>query len=240
MLRRVPEGATDRKAGPKEDHMPKTSITAVLAASLAAALYAACGQEPLSIAVGLEAEEPEYYQMLFPPAADIDVDPYEYASAGDELGATIVRISIASNRDFSITGARVENLAYEIKPINAEIPALANPSGAGWVPYSHFDVVNGQVTDPVSVAVPAYEGSAVIHILKDATASVIEIYPKTRLGYWADLDTDRDGIDFIDDDTEVIDVRCSIFLEGYLEGGTEFTGSFPGPLGISLQIRHNA
>jgi hypothetical protein len=49
---------------------------------------------------------------------------------------------------------------------------------------------------------------------------VIEIYPKTRLRYWAALDTDRDGIVFIDD-------------------GTEFTGSFPSPQGISLQIRHD-
>ena len=41
------------------------------------------------------------------------------------------------------------------------------------------------------------------------------------------------------DDDEVIHIRASLFLEGYLADGTEFSGAFPPPLVLDMEIRHD-
>lgn len=82
-------------------------------------------------------------------------------------------------------------------------------------------------------------GGAVIEVEPDIDSS-FDVDLSTLLEVWDTMDADVDGIMFPDDQDEVIALSCSLFFEGYLEDGTEFTGSFPPPLKLYFEISHAA
>lgn len=178
------------------------------------------------------------FPILFPSAADIDalqlaVDlDAEIASHGPTLGATIAVVSVTSSQKFYITGVRIEDIRYRLSPSGP------NPIGTtSDIAYIH--PVFGEISPILAnLGLPAESESAVIEIPEDA-AQTIEVGLASALSMWNTIDADRDGIDFPDDDDEVIDITCSLFFEGFLEWGIEFSGSFPPPIRLNIVVKHD-
>lgn len=70
--------------------------------------------------------------------------------------------------------------------------------------------------------------------------NVFEVGLSSELALWDHIDFDDDGTKFRSDDDEGIALQCSLFFEGFLEDGTEFSGSFPLPLHLDLTLSHAA
>lgn len=175
------------------------------------------------------------FPVWFPSAADIDAlqvtaPGAEVASSGPTLGGTIAKVQMNSNQRFFVTGVRIENVRYRLSP------ADGNPIGTS----SDIEYVH-PVLGVMSPIVPnlgiADAESAVVEIAADAD-QVFEVGLASALSMWNSVDADRDNVMFPDDDDEVVEITCSLFFEGYLENGMEFTGAFPPPLLVHMTVSH--
>jgi hypothetical protein len=175
------------------------------------------------------------FSMLFPSASDITtsrgLDPdILIASEGPDtsLGATLVKVNIRTNVPFYVTGTRIENIQY-------------NLVGSG-EPIDYFHPVLGDFC-PVFSTLPtsqSYTGSvAAIPVAAD-TDNVFEVGLTTELSLWDHVDFDGDGagLYFAEDQNEIISLQGSLFFEGYLADGAEFSGNFPAPLHLEMTISH--
>jgi len=179
------------------------------------------------------------FPVLFPPAADIGtlrgtVPDAEIASHGPILGATLAVVQLTSNRQFFITGVRLEDVRYRLMP--TPDPG-ANPIGTtSDIEYVHPTAgLISPITATLSLAPEAQ--SAVIEVEANATGT-FEVGFASALSMWDEIDLDRDGNKFPDDDDEVIEITASLFFEGYLPIGLEFSGAFPPPLQVKLVVQH--
>ncbi len=144
-------------------------------------------------------------------------------SHGPSLGATIVTVNVTTNETFYVTAARVDYVQYR--------PELAS---------NHVDYISpilGRIS-PISANIPtSYENGALE--MKPAQDNVFEVYLATEANFWSDFDFDGDATVFPDDTDEMIELKASLFLEGYLADGTEFSGNFPEPLHLDITISHD-
>ena len=175
-----------------------------------------------------------YFDMIFPTAADITIlraadANILIASYGPTLGGTIVTVNVQTNAVFYVTGTRIENVRYRTDVSNV------------YIDYSH--PVYGDYC-PVFSTVPtsqSYTGSVAAIPVSPGVDNVFEVGLSTELSLWDHIDYDGDGAGnyFAEDQDEVISLQGSLFFEGYLADGTEFSGNFPAPLHLEMTIYHD-
>lgn len=154
-------------------------------------------------------------KFAWPPPATGD-----QVSTGHINGATVISITATSNTPFYITGVRIEQVLYRPTGASSEI-GYVNP--------------NLGLINPFFLELP---GGPVITVASDKSAAVFDVDLATALSLWTSIDADNDGTPFSADQNEVISVACSLFFEGYMKDGTEFSGQFPPPLRLYFRIQH--
>jgi hypothetical protein len=170
------------------------------------------------------------FEMFFPNDAAIAaarVDPNVLIpSSGPTLGATIVTINVHTDTLFYITGARIENIRYRT--------VLAS------VPLNYIHPVLGDIC-PVFSTLPtstSYTGSTAAIPVNTGVDNIFEVGLSTELSLWDHIDYDDDGLYYWEDQDEIIELQGSLFFEGFLLDGREFSGSFPMPLHLDMTIAH--
>ena len=174
------------------------------------------------------------FAMIFPNAADIalsraaDADIL-VASYGPTLGATIVTVNIRTNAAFYVTRTRIEDVRYRTDVSNVHID-YSHPVYGDYCPVFSTVPTSQSYTGPVA-AIPVSPG----------VDNVFEVGLSTELRLWDHLDFDGDGAGsyFAEDQDEIILLQGSLFFEGYLSDGTEFSGNFPAPLHLEMTISHD-
>lgn len=166
---------------------------------------------------------PWVFSLYFPKSA---ASGKLYASFGPTLGATIVKVNIRTNRTIYISGVRIEDLRYQ--PTNAN---------------THINYVHptlGPIAPIFANLATSFEysgGYGALTMNPDVD-NIFEVNLSSELGLWDHIDFDANGTTFRTDDNEVITIRCNMFFEGFLDDGTEFTGSFPVPLNLDATLSH--
>ncbi len=179
------------------------------------------------------------FPVLFPAAAGITtlratVPNAEIASHGPVLGGTIAVASVTTNRTFYITGARIENVRYRLSPESDGSPIGTSSE----IAYIH--PVYGLISPLIlNLAGTGTSGAEAVIAVKPGEATSFDIGIASALSFWDSIDSDRDGVMFPVDDNEEIEITGSIFFEGFLLNGTEFSGSFPPPLFTKIIVRHD-
>ena len=159
------------------------------------------------------------------PAPDFDI-----ASGGPVSGVTIASVNLRTNHPFFITGARIENVRYRLEP------ADGSPIGTSSdITYVHPDF--GIISPIIANIGVGNSDMAVIFIQKDQDNN-LDVGLSSTISFWDHIDVDRDGQAFPWDSNESITLTCSLFFEGYLEPGIEFSGAFPPPLNLEIVVEH--
>ena len=179
------------------------------------------------------------FPVQFPDAATIEgVRPegalpspdFDIASGGPVLGVTIASVNFRTNHPFFITGVRIENVRYRLEP------ADGSPIGTSSdITYVH--PVFGIIAPIIANISVSGTDMAVIFIQKDQDNN-IDVGLSSKISFWDHIDVDRDGQAFPWDTDESITLTCSLFFEGYLEPGIEFSGAFPPPLSLEIVVEH--
>jgi hypothetical protein len=187
--------------------------------------------KPLSVKVDYASTQfaqtasPWVFPLYFPKTAAQQPNR-QYASWGNWLGATLVVVNIRPNKPIYISGVRIEDVRY--RPANANV----------FIDYIHPTL--GEITPVFAHLATSFDysnGYGALPMMADVD-NVFEVGLSSELGLWDHIDYNVDGTAFRTDDDEVINVSCSLFFEGFLEDGTEFSGSFPLPLHLDLALSH--
>ncbi len=142
-------------------------------------------------------------------------------STGHANGATVISITATSNVAFRITGVRMEQVVYRPGGASSEIGYVHPTYG------------------PINPFFLELTGGAVIKV-DPGTPAVFDVDLATPLSLWQTMDTDNNLTAFPADQTEAISVSASLFFQGYMLDGTEFSGQFPPPLKLYFKIQHKA
>lgn len=178
------------------------------------------------------------FSILFPSVTSIQNASLpagaEIASSGTYLGATVAELDVKTNETFFLTGARIENVRYELLPVGG-----TNPIGTS----SDIAYVNptlGEIS-PIfpDLALGVNGGNLAVDKVYPNQDNYFDLGLSSALSLWNSIDVDRNGVYFPQDQSEVIHLTCSVFLQGYLPDGTEFTGNFPPPLLLKLVVEHS-
>jgi hypothetical protein len=163
-------------------------------------------------------------EWVFPLYFSDAPTPATAVSAGHQSGATVIVVTATTNRAFSVTGVRIEQVLYR-------------PEGAS----SEIGFIHPTTYQPIQPFFLELPGGPVIRIEppgEDGLPSLFDVDVATVGLPWQDMDADADGDSFLDDQDEEVSVACSLFFEGFLDDGTEFSGSFPAPLRLYFTVQH--
>jgi hypothetical protein len=159
-------------------------------------------------------------EWVFPVYFSTAPSTAEEVSRGHALGATVIVTDAMSNVPFYITGVRIEQVLYRPAGASSEI---------GYV-HPVFGPIN-----PFFLELP---GGPVIEVAPGTTPTTFDVDLATALSLWTFMDADGDATLFPADQDEVISIACSLFFEGYMQDGTEFSGQFPAPLRLYFRVQH--
>lgn len=195
----------------------------------------------------LDEDNNPLYPLAFSPATDISdflsgfsdpvVVPELASHAPNNVNATYVTVNAVTNTLFYITGVRMEDIRYSL------VPQAGNPIGtSSGITYIHpqlgeISPVIVNLSYPDETVTTGSPGQGIK--INPETDNVFEVGLSTMISLWHHIDTDRDDTGFPVDQDEVITLTGKLFFEGYFENGFEFSGGFPNPLQVTMQVYHD-